>query len=715
LQTQKSKGSNVTEPVSSTAPTAQSLYQPLFSPRSIALIGASDDPAKGPARPLRYLRETGFRGTVYPINPKRDKVLGERAWPSLSALPEVPDHAFILTSTDAAMDALAECGERGVRVATILASGFSEIGPEGEARERRIREIVARTGIRVLGPSVIGIVNVHEGMKLTVSAAFAEPDFPQGGIFCASHSGSMMGALVSRGKACGARFAGMVSVGNEVDLSMGEICSATLDDPNVTGYLLFLETLRHAEALRDFAIGAAKRGKPVIAYKLGRSAAAAELAVSHTGALAGEDDVADAFLRDCGIARVETYEALLEGLPLLGRLPLTSMHGTRGRSPRVGVLTTTGGGAAMIVDQLGIRCITVERPSDETFARLKNAGVEVSQGRIVDLTMAGTRYTVMKSALDVMLSAPEFDLVIAVVGSSARFDPDVAVRPIIDSVSSNKPVAAFLLPHASEALGLLNAAGVPAFRTPESCADAIAAAFGRHAPPLDSARPTLPATAESGRMLDEIQAYALLDRIRVPHAPAVALDAAAAMDPAIPFPYPVAAKVLSAEIPHKSDVGGVALGIRNGTELQAAFARIRRVVAERMPDTKVDKILVQPMVPGIGEVLIGYRVDREVGPIIMLAAGGVLTEIYRDRSLRLAPVTRAAAVEMIGEVRALQALSGYRGREAGDLDALADAIVALSTLADMPDLAVLEAEINPLMVLRKGDGVMAVDALVKLA
>lgn len=705
----------MTDPVSSAAPMAQSLYQALYSPRSVALIGASDDPTKGAARPLRYLREAGFRGTVYPINPKRDTVFGEPAWPSLSALPDIPEHAFILTSADAAIDALAECGERGVRVATILASGFSEIGSEGEARERRIRDIVSRTGIRVLGPSVIGIVNVREGMKLTASAAFAEPDFPQGGIFCASHSGSMMGALVSRGKACGAGFAGMVSVGNEVDLSIGEICSATLDDPNVTGYLLFLETLRHADALRDFAIGAAIRGKPVIAYKLGRSAAAAELAVSHTGALAGEDDVADAFLKDCGIGRVETFDALLEGLPLLKRIPLPATHGLRRCSPRVGVLATTGGGAAMIVDQLGIRNIAVERPSDETFARLKSAGVEVSEGRIVDLTMAGTRYPVMKAALNVMLSAPEFDLVVAIVGSSARFDPDVAVRPIIDSASSKKPVAAFLLPHASEALALLSAAGIPGFRTPESCADAIAAAFARRAPAPRGARPAVQPTAESGRMLDEIQAYALLDRIHVPHAPAVALNPAAAIQPTIPFSYPVAAKVLSAEIPHKSDVGGVVLGLRNGADLQAAMECIRRSVERHLPLAKVDRILVQPMVAGIGEVLVGYRVHREVGPIIMLAAGGVLTEIYLDRSLRLAPVTRATAIEMIGEVRALQALSGYRGKEAGDLEALADAIVALSTLADLPDVTVLEAEINPLIVLRRGDGVLAVDALVKLA
>lgn len=683
-----------------------SLGQALFSPRSIAIIGASDDPAKTSGRPVLFLRRAGFQGAIYPVNPRRDTVLGERAWPCVAALPEVPDHAYIVTPTDLVLPALEECAAAGIRVASILANGFSEAGPEGLAREEQLRAICARTGIRVVGPNSLGVVNVHRRCMITANAAFAEPELPSGGIFVASHSGSMIGALVSRGKERGIGFAGLVSVGNEADLGIGEICLATLDDPDITGYLLFLETIRKGDRLREFALAAAARGKPVAAYKLGRSAAAAELAVSHTGALAGEDDVADTFLKDCGIARVDTLEAFIECLPLMARMPLVHR-----KSPRVGVITTTGGGAAMVVDQLGMRGVHVETPSGDTFARLAEAGVKVGHGAIVDLTLAGTRYEVMKAAIDVMSAAPEFDLIVAVAGSSARYHPDLAVRPIVDSRNGPKPLVAFLVPEAPQALALLSAAGVPNFRTPEACADAIAAAFARRAPRAQA----VPAQAGgTPRMLDELQAYDLLQRIGVAHAPVAAMDAADA-SPAHDLAYPLAAKVLHADIAHKTDVGGVVLGIQDHAGLLQAMKAISTEVAARRPGTTVDRILAQSMVRGVGEVLIGYRLDAQVGPLVMLAAGGVLTEIYRDRSMRLAPVDMDTAREMIGEVKALQALSGYRGKPAGDLDALVQAIVALSGLALLPDLKVAEAEINPLIVCAAGEGVVAVDALVRLA
>src|SRR5205823_572557 len=248
-------------------------------------------------------------------------------------------------------------------------------------------------------------------------------DLPVGRTFAASHSGSMIGALLSRGIARGIAFAGLVSVGNEIDLSLGEICELTLDDPDLDGYMLFLETTRNAQALRRFALAAAARGKPIIAYKLGRSEAARELAVSHTGALAGEDDIVGAFLADCGIARVDTLDGLIEGLPLLARVPAGQ---TGKRRATVGVVTTTGGGATTAVDPLAARGVAIEAPSAATLARLRAAGIEVKPARLVDLTLAGTRYEAMKAALDILTSAPEFDLVLCVVGSSARFYAELA-------------------------------------------------------------------------------------------------------------------------------------------------------------------------------------------------------------------------------------------------------------------------------------------------
>jgi acyl-CoA synthetase (NDP forming) len=680
------------------------LAQILLAPNSVAIVGQSNDASKTAGRPLKYLRQAGYAGRIYPVNPRRDEVLGERAWPSLKDLPEVPEHAYVVASTDATMEAIEECARLGVPIVTALANGFSETGAEGTAREARIKDMLKKSGTRLVGPSSLGVVDLRHKTFLTANAAFDEPDLPAGRIFAASHSGGMIGTFLSRGKARGIHFAGLVSVGNEVDLSIGEICAATIDDPGIDGYVLFLETMRKAPALRAFALEAAARGKPILAYKLGRSAAARELAVSHTGALAGEDDIAGMFLAECGIARVDTLEGLIEGFPLLTRVA-PPQRGVR--RPAVAVVTTTAGGATMVVDPLSVRGIAVEPPTPQTLARIKQTtGVDVTPARIIDLTLAGAQYNVMKGALDALATAPEYDLIAVVVGSSARFYPDLAVKPIIDSANSGKPIVAFLVPEAPDALARLAAAGVPNFHTPEACADAVAAALQRHAPRQSEVHPQKPSAG--GKMLDELEAYALLAKAGVPHAPSVALAANVQQPATLPFFYPVAVKALSGTIAHKSDVGGVVLNVRDERALMGAIAQIGQA-------TKVDRVLVQPMMPGLGEVLIGYRLDADVGPLVMLAAGGILAEIHRDRSLRLAPVDLAEAQTMIGEVAALKSLAGYRGRPPGDLDALAQTLVALSRLALIEGPAVADAEINPLIVRASGEGVVAVDALVKLA
>src|SRR5262249_47633517 len=265
--------------------------------------------------------------------------------------PEVPDHAYVLVPTDAVVDAVAQCGQFGVPLVTVLADGFAAPDGVGAARSGELKKISEETGVRVIGPSSLGVIDLRARLMLTANAAFGEPDWPVGRMFAASHSGSIIGALAARGKARGIGFAALVSAGLEVDLGIGEMCAATLDDAEIDGYLLFLQTIRQADALRRFAQAAAERGRPVVVYKLGRSAEARELAVTHSGALAGEDDVADAFFAACGIARVDTFEGLIEALPLLRRVaPRTKKH-----TPRVGVVTTTGGAAAMVVDRLALR------------------------------------------------------------------------------------------------------------------------------------------------------------------------------------------------------------------------------------------------------------------------------------------------------------------------------------------------------------------------
>jgi acetate---CoA ligase (ADP-forming) len=307
-----------------------------------------------------------------------------------------------------------------------------------------------------------------------------------------------------------------------------------------------------------------------------------------------------------------------------------------------------------------------------------------------------------------MTTAPEFDLVVAVIGSSARFHPDLAVQPVIDSAGSPTPLAVFATPEAPEALARLAASGVPAFRTPESCADAIAAALRRRPPP-DWREPS-PIRDGELSFLDEAAAYGRLAARQIEIAPFAVATGGADLLGGVSFP--VAVKALSAELPHKTDVGGVVLAVRDAGELAHAMNTVRANVARARPDLVLDRMLVQSMVDGVGEVLIGFRRDGDVGPIVVLAAGGVLAELGGEPSLRLAPVTLAQAEAMIAELPALRALAGYRGRTKGDLNAVAQALVALSSFASEPD--VIEVEINPLIVREAGRGAAAVDALMRV-
>lgn len=680
----------------------------LLQPSSVALLGVSNDPLKTTGRPLQYLRQAGFSSKIYCVNPRRRTVQGEHSYTSLDELPEVPDNVFILTDTTLAMEAVAECGRIGVPLATILAAGFSESGTQGAARETELLRCAQEQGVRLLGPSSLGVVNIARGLRLTANAAFAEPNLITGNILCASHSGSLIGALASRGLSHGIGFHSFISVGSEVDLSIGEICTATLDDTDITGYLLFLESMRHAEKLRAFALEAAKRHKPVAAYKLGRSSVGAELSVSHTGALAGEDDVADILLKESGIARLDTFEGLLEVLPLLHRVPLVNTA----QPGKVGVVTTTGGGAAMAVDQMGIRGVSVTRPSDNIFKRLRTSGIDVVPGRIIDLTLAGTRHEVMKRTLEIMFEASEFDIVLVTVGTSARMHPELTVEAVIESGGTNKPLACFIVPEAPDALKRLGSAGIPTFRTPESCGDVIAATLHRSLRVTQNSAFT---RKLEGRLLDEAQSYELLARVGISHVPLAILNGDVTDEPVLPFSYPVVVKVLSSHVHHKTDVGGVVLNVEDRDGLKAAIERIKNNLHQHFPNLAVQHMLVQPVIKGLGEMLVGYRRDPDVGPLVMLATGGVNAEIYCDRALRLAPVDRAIARDMIGEVKATAMLAGYRGQTAGDIEALEEVIVALSRLAELSDVTVLEAEINPLIILKRGDGATAVDALIRVA
>ncbi len=682
------------------------LVDALFAPRSVALVGASGDAGKNTARPQRFMRMHGYTGRIVPINPSRSEIAGEPAFPTLADAPGAIDHAFIMVPAAQVEAVLRDCAAKNVPVATIYSDGFAETGPEGAAREKKLVDLAKSLGVRVIGPNSIGLANVTNGAIITVNAAFESEVLPRGGASVVSQSGTIIGTLVSRGAPRGLGFAKLVSVGNESDLGVGEIVGMLAEDEDTKVILLFLETIRDAERLARAARLAHARGKPVVAYKLGRSALGEALAKSHTGALAGSDASVDAFFRHNGIVRVDMLETLVEIVPLLsGRKP-----SKLSRQPRVAVVTTTGGGAASVVDRLGTLGIATLTPDDALISSLKDKCIAIRGAPIIDLTLAATS-DMYRAVLEALLAHPGCDAALAVVGSSAQFHPELAVKPIVGVARGTKPLAAFLAPHAEASLRLLAEAGVPAFRTPEGCADALAAYFGWRSPvvPVETKSPVWPADLPRTGVLDEAQALALFASLGVP---AVTREVARAPQYAHSIPYPVAAKILSRDVLHKTEAGGVLLGIADRKAFDEGVESMLRAVRSAAPTAKIEGVLVQSMEQGLAEAIVGYRHDPMVGPVVMVGMGGRLAEIYRDTVVECAPVTETQALAMIAKVKGFALLRGYRNLPQGDIDALARTVAAVSRLALLEGHLVAEAEINPLMVC--ADGVVAVDGLVVL-
>lgn len=682
----------------------------LFAPGSVALVGASADPEKNTARPQRFLRKHGYAGRIVPINRQRTEVLGEPAFPDLRTAPGPIDHAFIMVPAEAVPDVIAQCGEAKIPVATIYSDGFAECGEAGYHRQQELVAIARASGVRLLGPNSMGVINTHAALPLAISAVLEETKIRPGTLAVISQSGTMLGALLSRGQARGIGFSKLISVGNEADLSVGEIAELLVDDLDTTAILLFLETLRDPQRLAAAAHRAFDTGKPIIAYKLGRSEAGRKLASSHSGAICGPHEAVSAFLRHHGILRVDMMETLFE-MPTL----VAGHKSASGR--RVAVLTTTGGGAAMVVDQLGVRGIELVSAPANVRKALAERGVTINpHAPLVDLTMAGTRKGVYGAALEELMQSPECDAVVAVVGSSAQFHPELAVEPIIKVSKSNKPLATFTVPQADESLALLAGAGIAAFRTPEACADAIRAYLDWRAPVTQPTKPgqnlsavTAALTKRKQARLDEAEAREVFQALGIAQAPAHLINQP---QEGSRVDYPVALKIISADILHKTEAGGVVLDIKDAAGLQATARKMFAHIKQAAPQAHIKGLLVQRMQSGLAEVLLGYKRDPEAGSTVILGMGGQLAEIYRDFSVRLAPVSLEAARAMIEEVRGLAVIRGYRGLPPGDCAALAEAICAISELAHVTEPIVLEAEINPLIVKRAGEGVVAVDGLI---
>jgi acetate---CoA ligase (ADP-forming) len=701
--------------------TSNQLAASLFSPQTIALIGASADPTKNSGRAQRYLRRHGFQGRIALINPERPDIDGERCYSSLSDVDGLIDHAFILTGTSRVEDALRACAARSVPVATVLASGYAEAGEGGIEREKKLLEIAREGGMRLLGPNSMGFINVYARTAMCVNAALDTDTLLPGNIGLVSQSGSMLGTMLSRGQARGIGFSKLISVGNEADLSTGELADLLVDDTDTKAILLFLESIRDADSIRRMAQRAHAASKPVIAYKLGRSEVGGALAVSHTGAIAGSDECIGAFLRQCGIARAEMLESLLE-------LPYLLMQGPPlaiGRK-NASVVTTTGGGGAMVVDQLALRDINIVKPAQGTRERLRERGIEVSDSALIDLTLAGTTKHHAEAALEELLHADESDVIVSVIGSSAQFKPQLALAGILAAHKSRcggKALGVFLAPHADASLQLLAEEGIAGFRTPETAADCVRAYLEWS--PLETPDSNLPVQSDAlHEMLSDLDegaispdlAMATLACMGIPVVRSSILrDVYTFKDLPEDIHYPLALKIVSPNIQHKTEAGGVVLNVQSRGDLELSVARMIESVSRYAPAAKIQGIEVQTMEKGLAEAVLGFRHDPQVGPIVLLGAGGVLTEIYKDFSVRMAPVTRSVALKMIQEVKGLAHIRGYRNLPKGDVPALADAIVAMSSLAATSSPKVIEAEVNPLVIRREGEGVVAVDALLSIS
>ena len=684
----------------------------LWRPRSIAIIGASADPTKTSGRPVGYLVKHGFSGGIYPVNPRVSKIGDLTCYPDIASLPEAPDVGLVLLGPKRAVGAVRDLAKRGTAATIVLAGGYGETGADGARRQAELKE--AAGSMRLLGPNTIGLVNVVDRIMLSASGALEVGDLPVGKVSVISQSGGILGSLLSRAAACGVGYARLVSTGNEADLDVTELMDVMLDDDETDVISIYMEGLRHPQRFRDAALKAARLGKSIVVYKVGRSEAGVRSAVSHTGALAGADRMYDAMFAQLGVIRADTFADLID-------IPAALAAGRKPRGGRVAVLTSSGGAGTLVADGCGARGLTLPDPDPATSARLA-ALLDEEQAAAtrnpVDVTLAGVKPDVFRAAITALLESPTYDMLVVVIGSSALANPNLAADAILEcQARSDKPILAYVSPHAPHIVALLNRRGIPAFAVPEGCAAATAAlwrAARSVAPsPVDAKWPAtevkrLP-TLTAGP-LDEAAAKALFAAYGIPSVREIAVDdAAGAAKAAASLGGRVVLKVRSAQIAHKTEVGGVRVGVAAPDASSVAEAMLSDV--QNASGIKPDGVLVQEMVTGGLEMILGFHRDPQLGPAVLVGMGGVTAELVADTSMRMLPLTRADAEAMVAELKTAKLLTGYRNQPARDVGALVDAIMAFAAMAEGLGDRLAEAEINPLFVMPAGQGVRAADGL----
>ena len=694
-----------------------------FSPRRVAMVGATEDLGKFGGRCMRQMIDFGYTGSLYPVNPKREQIFGLPCHTSIASLPDTPDHVGIVLPAHAVPAALEQCAERGVPFATVFSSGFGETGnDQGLADQRRILDIARAGNIRLMGPNCNGMVNFVNGFALTSTATIQGPRRPAGDIGVVSQSGGAGQVnIMWRAQQAGLGISYQVSCGNAADLDLVDYAAFMLESQATKVVLMLAERLADGDRLRALASRAAELDKPIIMVKVGRTEAGSKAAASHTGAVTGADGVCDAALRQMGIVRVDDCNELYETAMLL-------RQGRRPGGHRAAAMSISGGNLVMVADlgaSLGIEWPSYsEKTCLELAESLPGFG---SANNPTDLTAAAIgQQDAYKNAAQTILQDPAVDILIPVLTINSAAD----VRAIAEvSSGSNKPVAILWTGCASNDPTLtpevLVGAGQAVYRDAMPCLKAVRRAmqyaeFRRRLSSPAALRPKdIDATA-ARRLLDkaigplsEHRSKALLQYYGLPvTTEALVLSAKGAVAAASRIEGPVALKIQSPDIPHKTEAGAMRLNVSGERAITAAYDAVMAAAKAYRPDARIEGVLVQEMIADAQEIFVGISHDATFGPVLTLGLGGIYVEVLKDVVFRLAPLTPDEARRALGELRAFKLLEGARGKPAADLDALVDCLVRVSWLAiDLGD-RIAELDINPLCVLPKGRGVRVVDALV---
>jgi len=696
---------------------------PLFEPRSVALVGASERAEKVGGRVLENLRNGGYQGALFGVNPKYANVRGVPCVPSVDRLPQRVDLVVIATPPQTVPGILEQCGTMGIPAAVVITAGFSEVGPEGARLEGELLAAARRHGVRVMGPNCIGLMRLPLGLNAT----FARGHGLSGSLALVSQSGAVCTAMVDWATSNGVGFSSVISLGGSTDLDFGEVIDYLAVDEKTEHILLYIEGVRDGRRLVS-SLRAAARVKPVILMKVGRHPAGSRAAVSHTGAIVGNDDVFEAVVRRTGAVRVRSMPDLVGAAQALA----SHVHPT---GERLAVITNGGGPGVMAADwaaDLGLELATLSPPTIEALHRALPANW--SHGNPIDLIgdAGPDRY---RAAVDACLADPAVDGIVAVLTPQAMTQPEAAAQAVAESAhGASKPVIAAWMGEASVevARAQLRKAGLPVFRGPEMAVETFAhlAQFYRnqralleapgplaHVEPPDgeAARALVKRVLDEGRRaLTGPESKALLEAYRIRVAKTLtAASAEEAARVAASLGFPVVLKIDSPDVTHKSDVGGVRLALADAASVRAAFDEIVANVRARKPEARVTGVTVETMVarPHGRELMVGVVRDAIFGPAIAFGAGGIAVEVLKDRVVALPPLNAALVADMIRGTRVGRMLGEFRNLPAVDRAALEAVLLRVSELAcALPELD--ELDINPLIA--DEQGAIAVDARVVL-